>query len=169
MKRGCKAGCASVVIVLSVAVFGIIHSVFLNWANPNTVRLLPKKQSKTLNELVELADGQFLRADDVAWKYRQLFFLNGLQYVDGRSEDGFVSFVFNSSNLEGNITLYYSPGGFKPVYRHLDRVLGFADRTLPDVSEAGIRIDGIGAGGKGYVFYSMISPEWYLVDLYMPT
>ena len=47
--------------------------------------------------------------------------------------------------------------------------IGFADKELPDVSEEGIRIDGIGMGQKGYVFYRMISPEWYLVDMYVPT
>lgn len=171
MKRGCRVGCGcmTVLIALIVVAFCIAHFVILNWTEPDAVASLPKTHLETLSELIQLAEGRFLQADDVDLRYQKLFLMDGLQYVDGRSEDGVTSFTFGSSNLEGSIELYHSPEGFEPVRRRLDRVFGFEDKELPDVSEEGIRIDGIGMGQKGYVFYQMISPEWYLVDMYVPT
>ena len=171
MKRGCRVGCGcmTVLITLIVVAFCIAHFVILNWTEPEAVASLPKTHLETLSELIQLSEGRFLQADDVDLRYQKLFLMDGLQYVDGRSEDGVTSFTFGSSNLEGSIELYHSPKGFEPVRRRLDRVFGFEDKELPDVSEEGIRIDGIGMGQKGYVFYQMISPEWYLVDMYVPT
>ena len=171
MKRGCRVGCGcmTVLIALFVVAFCIVHFVILNWTEPDTVASLPKKHLKTLSELVQLAEGRFLQADDVDLRHQKLFLMDGLQYVDGRSEDGITSFTFGSPNLEGSIKLYHSPQGFEAVKKRLGIIFGFADKEMPDASEEGIRIDGIGMGTKGYVFYQMISPEWYLVDMYVPT
>ena len=159
----------TVLIALFVTAFGIVHFVILNWTELDAVASLPKKHLEALSELVQLAEGRFLQADDVDLRHQKLFLMDGLQYVDGRSEDRVTSFTFGSSNLEGSVELFHSPKGFEPVRRRLDRVFGFEDKELPDASEEGIRIDGIGMGQKGYVFYQMISPEWYLVDMYVPT
>ena len=159
----------TVLIALIVVAFFIVHFVIFNWTEPDAVASLPKKHLEALSEMVQLAEGRFLQADDVDLRHQKLFLMDGLLYVDGRSEDEITSFTFGSTNLEGSIELYHSPKGFEPVRRRLDRVFGFADKELPDVSEEGIRIDGIGMGQKGYVFYQMISPEWYLVDMYAPT
>ena len=171
MKKGCRIGCGcmAVLLALFVVAFGIVHFVILNWTEPDAVASLPKKHLETLSEMIQLAEGRFLQADDVDLRHQKLFLMDGLQYVDGRSEDGITSFTFGSTNLEGSIKLYHSPKGFEPVRKQLNRIFGFADKELPDVSEEGIRIDGIGMGQKGYVFYQMISPEWYLVDMYVPT
>ena len=159
----------TVLIALIVVAFFIVHFVIFNWTEPDAVASLPKKHLEALSEMVQLAEGRFLQADDVDLRHQKLFLMDGLLYVDGRSEDEITSFTFGSTNLEGSIELYHSPKGFEPVRRRLDRVFGFADKELPDVSEEGIRIDGIGMGQKGYVFYQMILPEWYLVDMYVPT
>jgi len=171
MKKGCRVGCGcmTVLIAIFVVAFGIVHFVFLDWTEPNAVASLPEKHLKTFSELIRLAEGRFLQADDVSLRHQKLFLLDGLRYVDGRSEDGITSFTFSSSNLEGSIKLYHSPHGFEPVKKHLDNILGFSENEFPDISEEGIKIEAIGMGGKGYLFYRKISPEWYLVDMYLPT
>lgn len=141
MKRGCRVGCGcmTVLIALIVVAFCIAHFVIFNWTEPDAVASLPKTHLETLSELIQLAEGRFLQTDDVDLRHQKLFLMDGLQYVDGRSEDGITCFAFGSSNLEGSIELYHSPKGFEPVRRRLDRVFGFEDAV--DEKDRSRRID----------------------------
>ena len=128
-------------------------------------RFLQKNEAR-LPALLEESSGQYISRDNL------FFSLNRLQSIDGRAENGVISFAFTSPNMEGFTALYYCPD--RAVPEHLK---WWSPETgdwqtlsaLSDIPPEGLRINGLGANARGHIYFSLLAPDWLFINANLPT
>jgi len=169
-KRFRPARLAGVLLIAMAALAGAICLIAAEFSTTDCAdaeKFLARNES-AMAEILEAARDRFIRADNADAPLKKLFSGGLLQYIDGRGADGATAFGFKRLHPETSATLYHCPDGTLPDVLGWTNV-GAGTLTPADVPPDGLRLEGLGMGGRGYVLCVPLRPQWYFVEAYLPT
>ena len=133
-----------------------------------------RKNSIILAQIVDESKGLWIDGRDMtnelmkesfSESMRTAFRSGELSYIEGRSDDGVVTFAFQWSHIpEGSIDLVYNPANIYSLDADDRRIV-----TLVSEAENTWHWTGLGINGEGYIIVERLQDKWFYDETYRPT
>lgn len=138
----------------------------VNKASVDTMRSIVQQEQETLLEAVASMKGKFVPDGGVRSEaIKKVLRIKQISYIDGRNEDGIVTFTLLSKIMEGSVTLKYIPND---VFE-LSETIQSLQLPLVSQTENTWRWEGLGMEGRGYIDVERLAEKWFYVETYWPT